>query len=94
MASTTTTTSNQATLVVSLPADAILTIDDQPTRSTSSTRYFVSPPIDSGSDYYYTLKAHTNRDNQQREVTKKVRVRAGEESRVRLDFANAQVAQK
>src|SRR5262245_50782865 len=34
---------DKATVVVTLPADAKLTIDDQPTKSTSGTRTFVSP---------------------------------------------------
>ena len=53
-----------ATLIVSLPADAKLTIDDSPTASTSAERTFVSPTLKPGQDYNYTLKAEMVRDAQ------------------------------
>ena len=46
-----------ATIIVSLPADATLTIDDAATVSTSSLRVFTSPILPNGRDFHYTLKA-------------------------------------
>jgi uncharacterized protein (TIGR03000 family) len=73
-----------ATLIVSLPADATLVIDDTATTSTSSERTFVSPTLNPGIDYNYTLKAEVMRDGKKVQVAEKITVRAGEETRVTL----------
>src|SRR5438552_1167959 len=46
-----------ATLVVTLPAEATLIVEDQPTSSTSSERVFQTPALELGKEYVYTLKA-------------------------------------
>ncbi len=74
-----------AVIVVSLPADAKLTIDDQPTTSTSDHRVFVSPSLTAGKDFTYTLKAEIAVNGKPTVVSKVVTVRAGEESQVTLD---------
>ncbi len=74
-----------AVIVVSLPADAKLTIDDQATTSTSDHRVFVSPSLTAGKDFYYTLKAEITVNGKPTVVSKVVAVRAGEESQVTLD---------
>jgi uncharacterized protein (TIGR03000 family) len=83
-----------AVIVVSLPADARLTVDDTPTRSTSSLRTLVSPPLEPGKTFTYTLKAELDRDGQPVTQTREVVVRAGEEARVRFDLPDASVAQQ
>jgi uncharacterized protein (TIGR03000 family) len=83
-----------ATLIVSLPADARLTIDDYVTRSTSAVRTFTTPPLEPGKDYEYTLKAERMRDGQPQVVTRRVSIRPGEETRVTLDFTEASVSLK
>jgi uncharacterized protein (TIGR03000 family) len=86
-----------ATIVVSLPADAKLAIDDHLTASTSEARVFVSPELAPGKDFTYTLKAEIMRDGQKLTATERVSVRAGQETRVSLNpsqFAAASVAQK
>jgi len=83
-----------ATILVSLPEDAKLMIDETVTRSTSSTRVFVSPTLDNGKTYSYTLKAEAVRDGQTITASKKVEVRAGEETRVSLELPVAAVAAK
>lgn len=45
------------TLVVHLPADAVLEIEGMRTRPTGTVRRFVSPPVAAGKMYRYTLKA-------------------------------------
>jgi uncharacterized protein (TIGR03000 family) len=78
-----------ATIIVSLPAEAKLTIDDAATKSTSATRVFASPTLETGKEYYYTLKAEITRDGKTVPVEKRVAVRAGEETRVTLEFPTA-----
>jgi uncharacterized protein (TIGR03000 family) len=74
-----------ATIRVTLPADAKLTVDGHPTRSTSSERLLVSPPLDPGRDYRYTLKAEFVRGEKTITVQQAVLVRAGRETTVSLD---------
>jgi uncharacterized protein (TIGR03000 family) len=78
-----------ATLVVTLPADATLTIDGNPTTSTSSPRVFVSPPLDPGKEFHYTLKATVMREGKPVEMVEKVNVRAGAQARVTLTIPTA-----
>jgi uncharacterized protein (TIGR03000 family) len=70
--------------VVNLPADATLTIDDEATASTSGNRVFVTPPLENGREFHYTLKAKIVRDGQVQTTTQRVAVRAGEVSRIEL----------
>ncbi len=74
----------QATLMVDLPADATLTIDDEATASISANRVFVTPPLETGREFHYTLKAKVVRDGRTQTTTQRVAVRAGEVSRVEL----------
>jgi uncharacterized protein (TIGR03000 family) len=81
-----------ATILVSLPADAKLTVDGNSTVSTSAKRTFVSPALERGKAYSYTLTAEVVRDGKPVAVTQKVVVRAGEETNVSLDLPVASVA--
>jgi uncharacterized protein (TIGR03000 family) len=83
-----------ATLVVTLPADAKLTIDDASTTSTSSPRVFTSLDLPAGKDFYYTVRGDIIRNGQTITAQKRVRVRAGEETPVLLEFPTATVASK
>lgn len=76
-----------ARLNVTVPADATLTIDGQPTQGTSHHRSFVTPPLESGHYYYYNLKATFVRNGKTITIEKKVRVRPGRRSVVSLDLA-------
>jgi uncharacterized protein (TIGR03000 family) len=78
-----------ATILVSLPADAQLTIDGAATNSTSANRVFTTPALNNGSEYYYTLKAQVTRGGKVLSTTRRVAVRAGEASRVTLDVPAA-----
>lgn len=81
-----------ASLIVTLPAVAKLTIDGRPTKATSENRSFVTPPLEPGWNYQYQLRAEIVRDGSTRVLSQNVRVRAGEETRVSLmDFTNAEV---
>jgi uncharacterized protein (TIGR03000 family) len=75
-----------ATIVVSLPAEAKLLIDDAATTSTSNLRVFASPSLEPGRDFYYTVKGELVRDGQTVTTSQQVKVRAGEETRIQLEF--------
>jgi uncharacterized protein (TIGR03000 family) len=93
-AGTTTALPTPATILVSLPADARLTVDDVVTKSTSATRTFVSPALETGKEFHYTLKAEIVRDGKTYTAIRRVAVRAGEETKVSLEIPVATVAQR
>jgi uncharacterized protein (TIGR03000 family) len=82
-----------ATIVVSLPKDAKLTIDHTLTNSTSATRVFASPSLEAGMEYYYTLKGEMIRDGRSISTSKTIAVHAGDEARVELAFPATALAQ-
>lgn len=79
-------------ILVSLPADARLTVDGRPTTQTSASRSLVTPDLQPGYEYYYTLRAEIIRDGQAVTQTQRIAVRPGEESRVSFDFSSTGVA--
>jgi uncharacterized protein (TIGR03000 family) len=83
-----------ATIIVSLPANATLTIDDAATTSTASPRVFTSPVLPAGRDFHYTLKAQIVRDGKSVVVSKEVTVRAGETTHATLEAGLASVASR
>jgi uncharacterized protein (TIGR03000 family) len=82
-----------ATIYVTLPADAKLSIDDNVTSSTSTMRVFASPVLKTGMEYYYTLKGEVIRDGQPVTTTKQIAVHAGEEARVEMAFPATSLVQ-
>jgi uncharacterized protein (TIGR03000 family) len=83
--------SRPATIVVSLPADARLTVDGQPTTSTTALRRFVTPPLPAGRDFEYTFRAEIVRGDLTLAMTRKVTVRAGQQTDVRMELPAAPV---
>lgn len=71
--------SNQAKVVVELPPDAKLYIDDQLMKTSTGRRVFRTPTLDRGQAYYYILRAEVERDGKRQTATKRVIVRAGEQ---------------
>ena len=80
----------KARLIVDLPADARLYIDDQPMKATSAQRTFNTPALERGQTYYYILKAEVVRDGQMVTQTRRVVLRPGEV--VRANFGDMDVA--
>jgi uncharacterized protein (TIGR03000 family) len=68
-------------MVVEVPADAKLYVDDQLMKTTSERRAFTTPVLDPGETYYYIVRAEVVRDGQKISRTKRVTLRAGEEAR-------------
>jgi uncharacterized protein (TIGR03000 family) len=75
---------SSATLLVSLPADAKLFVDDQPTTSTTARRVFQSPSLEPGNTYSYSLRAEMQREGRKYQQVKNVDVRAGQKAAVRF----------
>jgi uncharacterized protein (TIGR03000 family) len=78
-----------ATLTVRLPADARLTVEGQVTKQTGAERRFVSPPLEPGQKFSYTLSAFWEPNNYTKITrTRKVSVQAGKEVEVDLTKAD------
>jgi uncharacterized protein (TIGR03000 family) len=76
---------NAATVVVTLPENAKLTIDGDATTSTSSVRTFETPELVAGKTYSYTLEATFQQDGKPVVVSKKVQIEAGKTASVDLN---------
>jgi uncharacterized protein (TIGR03000 family) len=74
----------RARLIVELPSEATLYIDDQKMNSTSSRRVFNTPQLERGETYYYILRAEVTKDGSPVTVTKRVLIKPGEE--IQADF--------
>jgi uncharacterized protein (TIGR03000 family) len=82
----TSTTRADGLLAVSVPEDARIFVNGQPTTSTGSTRQYVSRDLRPGFNYSYEVRAEIERDGRLMEHVKKVDIRAGETARVAFDF--------
>jgi len=69
---------NRARLIVELPSDATLYIDDQPMKTTAGRRAFQTPDLERGQSYYYDLRAEVVREGQTITERKRVIVRPGD----------------
>jgi uncharacterized protein (TIGR03000 family) len=83
---------DRGTIVVTLPAEARLTIGGRPTTSTSALRRFITPPLSADREAFYTMRAEILRDGQPVAIEQQVAVRPGQETRVSFDFAATAVA--
>lgn len=75
-------TPTRATVVVALPADAKLYADDRAMNLSSASRTFVTPTLEAGRTYQYTLRAEYTRAGEMVKTSRRVTVRAGETTRV------------
>ncbi len=73
-----------ALIVVTLPADAKVTIDGAATSSTSEIRRFQTPSMNLGSEATYTLTAEIVREGKTLKTTRVVTVRGGETTELTL----------
>jgi len=74
---------NRARLIVELPPDATLYVDDQPIRTEpKAVRTFTTPSLNPNLTYYYDLKAEVVRNGQRYEESRRVIVRPNSEIRV------------
>lgn len=78
----------KAKLIVDLPADARLFIDNQPMKTPAGRRIFTTPNLNRGQTYYYVLRAEVVREGQTVTRTKRVIVRPGQEIRANFREMN------
>jgi uncharacterized protein (TIGR03000 family) len=83
-----------ATILVDLPNDAKLLIDNEATTSTGTSRVFQSPELNPGKEYHYTLTAEVVRDGKPIKAEQVVTVKAGEITPVTLTLPPVGVAQR
>jgi uncharacterized protein (TIGR03000 family) len=70
----------KAKLIVELPADAKLFIDDQPIKNTNSpVRQFNTPELQPGQTFYYMVRVEVTQDGSPQSATRRILIRAGEE---------------
>lgn len=67
-----------------VPADAVVEIEGARTNQTGTERSFVSPPLESGKTYVYTIKVTWKEGGKDKTVTEKLRVQAGDEKTINL----------
>jgi uncharacterized protein (TIGR03000 family) len=83
-----------ATIIVSLPAEAKLTVDGNPTTSTSARRTLITPALETANSYVYTLRAELVRDGQTLSETQQITVRGGQTTEVPFNFTSQGVASR
>ena len=91
---TKTKTTAAATVIVTLPAEARLTVDGNATSSTSERRTLVTPALETGADYVYTLRADLVRDGNTLSRTQAVTVRGGKTTNVPFTFSAQRLASR
>jgi uncharacterized protein (TIGR03000 family) len=75
-----------ADLIVRLPADARLFVDDQVMHNLGAERHLRSPQLAAEKTYQYELRAEITRDGQTTTETKLVKVTAGKSQQVTFDL--------
>lgn len=77
---------DRATITVKLPPGATLYVDDRKSPSLDPVRSFSTPPLPTGREFAYTIKAELMRNGQPETLSQKVPFRAGE--RIVVDFTS------
>ena len=78
----------RARLVVELPANAKLFIDNMPVKAAAGVQTFNTPALPPGQDYFYMVRIERMRDGQPVSETRRIFVRAGQVARA--DFKDAE----
>lgn len=73
-----------ASIQVNLPAEAVVYFDGFRT-TVNGNRRFVTPALDRGKTYFYTVKVEMNHDGQTVTATERVIVRAGDQAQVSIN---------
>jgi uncharacterized protein (TIGR03000 family) len=72
-------TPDRAKVVVQLPTDAKLFVDDQPIKATTERQTFNTPKLERGQTYFYDVRAEVVRDGKTVVENQRILVRAGDE---------------
>jgi uncharacterized protein (TIGR03000 family) len=82
----------KAKLIIDVPEDAKLYIDDQLMKTTAGKRSFNTPALERGQTYYYIVRAEVVIDGKSVTESKRVLVRAGEEIQTGFPELESKVA--
>ena len=74
--------SNSAVITVSVPANAELWVQGAKMSETGTSRRLVSPPLEPGVDYEYTIRARWTEGGRVIDRTRKIDIHAGDQSSV------------
>lgn len=77
--------SNRALVIVDLPADAHLYLEGKLTQGDASLRAFITPELEMGASYSYTLRVEFTRQGRTESQTRQVYFRAGNQVRVNFN---------
>jgi uncharacterized protein (TIGR03000 family) len=75
-----------ATIVVGVPAQARVFVEDRPTTQAGPQRYFETAPLLPGRAYTYAIRAEEDREGRSNRQEKRVTVRAGETAEVQFTW--------
>jgi uncharacterized protein (TIGR03000 family) len=75
-----------------VPANASVSFDGEKTAQTGSARDFVTPPLPSGKEFRYAVRAEWTENGQKMESTRSIMIHAGD--RVSLDMSKPTLARK
>ena len=81
---------NDAALIVSLPADAKVYVNDKLTSTPGTQRHYVSRNLTPGETYTYQVRAEVVREGETLSETKTVELSAGAATNVSFDFEPAE----
>lgn len=70
-----------AKLLIELPTNAKLFIDDTPVKGAVDVQTFHTPPLEPGRDYFYSVRIEMMRDGRPLTQTRQIIVRAGQVAR-------------
>jgi uncharacterized protein (TIGR03000 family) len=79
------TPNGTASILMKVPAEAKVFIDNYQMKSTSAERLFTSPELEPGKNYFYTIRVVVEKDGKPVEDSRRVVIRAGETSRIAFD---------
>jgi uncharacterized protein (TIGR03000 family) len=71
----------RAKLLIELPTDAKLFVDDMPVKATAEVLTLHTPPLEPGKDYFYIVRIERMRDGRPLSETRRILVRAGQVAR-------------
>jgi uncharacterized protein (TIGR03000 family) len=75
-----------------VPASARVWFDDEKTAQTGSSRDFITPPLSTGTEYSYAIRAEWTENGHKVESARRIRIHAGD--RVSLDMSKPTLAGK
>jgi uncharacterized protein (TIGR03000 family) len=81
---------DRARLIIEVPADAKLFIDDQLMKTTAEKRTFNTPKLEQGQTYYYILRVEVDRKGEKQSESRRILIKAGDE--VQQSFTESTIA--